>query len=609
MKLQRHIIVVNLSVVNKLKKSLCYLYCAWDKIQLKSATKKYIMEQSTALAILKSGRNVFVTGSAGSGKTYIINQYIKFLKERRIPVAVTASTGIAATHMNGMTIHAWSGIGVRNHVSKSDLATMREKKYLREKLKLVRVLIIDEISMLHKNQLNLVNKVLKYFKETEIAFGGIQVIFSGDFFQLPPIGMPTEKARDKFAFMSSAWLEANPAICYLQEQHRQKDNRLHQILNDIRDKNISVQSRQWLEARKQTETEEGSTPPVLFTHNQDVSRTNNNFLTQLEGKMQLFKATTKGNKKLLELLKKSVRAPEEIYLKIGAKVMFVKNNYELNYVNGSLAEVVEFLSARTAVVAFADGRKLEVATETWSIEDEMGKTLASYNQIPLRLAWAITVHKSQGMTLDNAVIDLSKTFEKGQGYVALSRLKDLEGLYLNGINDKALEVDDLAYKADLRFRELSSQQDKLAEPKELERKSILFIKFCGGITDPVSIKQYQQKLLEKKKNKASHLISMDYIKKGYGAAKIATERGLAESTIIGHIIKLSALFPEYDLSQYCPDKKMLNRVKNTYATILGEQDESKLRDDGKVNSKALFEAMNQEIGYPEIRLALHFLGI
>ena len=178
------------------------------------------MKQSTALAILKSGRNVFVTGSAGSGKTYIINQYIKFLKERRIPVAVTASTGIAATHMNGMTIHAWSGIGVRNHISKNDLISMREKKYLREKLQQVKVLIIDEISMLHKNQLNLVNKVLKYFKESDRAFGSIQIVFCGDFFQLPPIGMPTEMARDKFAFMSSAWLEASPAICYLQEQHR-----------------------------------------------------------------------------------------------------------------------------------------------------------------------------------------------------------------------------------------------------------------------------------------------------------------------------------------------------------------------------------------------------
>ena len=567
------------------------------------------MKQSTALAILKSGRNVFVTGSAGSGKTYIINQYIKFLKERRIPVAVTASTGIAATHMNGMTIHAWSGIGVRNHISKNDLISMREKKYLREKLQQVKVLIIDEISMLHKNQLNLVNKVLKYFKESDRAFGSIQIVFCGDFFQLPPIGMPTEMARDKFAFMSSAWLEASPAICYLQEQHRQKDNRLNQILNEIRDRQIGHESKKYLQERLNTPEVAANQAPVLYTHNQDVSRTNNNYLNQLEGKMQLLKAKTKGNKKLLELLKKSVRAPEKIYLKIGAKVMFVKNNYEMNYVNGSLAEVVNFTASGAVLVAFEDGRKLEVPIETWSIEDEMGKVLASYSQVPLRLAWAITVHKSQGMTLDSAVIDLSKTFEKGQGYVALSRLKDMNGLYLIGINDKALEVDDLAYKADLRFRELSMHQVRLAEPEELQRKSDLFVKYCGGITDPVSIKQYQQKLLEKKKNKASHLISLDYIKKGYSAAKIATERGLAESTIIGHIIKINDQFPEYDISAYCPDDSLLKRVKNTYATILSEQDASKLHEDGKVSSKVLFEAMNQELSYPQIRLALHFLGI
>lgn len=568
------------------------------------------MKQSTALAILKSGRNTFITGSAGTGKTYIINQYIQFLKERRIPVAVTASTGIAATHMNGMTIHAWSGIGVRNHVNASDLAVMKGKKYLREKLQKVKVLIIDEISMLHKNQLNLVNKVLKYFKETDRAFGGIQVVFCGDFFQLPPIGLVSETARDKFAFMSSAWLEASPAICYLKEQYRQEDNKLHQILNEIRGRCISIKSKNWLKSRQEVSKHVGiKSPPVLYSHNIDVSRTNNTYLNELEGKMQQFSAKTKGNKKLLELLRKSVRAPEKIYLKTGAKVMFVKNNYELNYVNGTLGTVIAFGTSGAPIVEFEDGRKLDVAMETWSVEDDMGKSLASYSQLPLRLAWAITVHKSQGMTLDCAEMDLSKSFEKGQGYVALSRLKNLEGLYLTGINEMALEVDELAYKADKRFMELSEHQSNVADQEELNRKSELFVKYCGGITDPVSIKQYNQKLLEKRKNKATHLISMDYMKKGWTAAQIAVERGLAESTIIGHIIKVSDLYPEFDLQTYRPEQALLQRVKNTYASILSEQDDSKLRDDGKVSSKVLFEAMNQELSYPQIRLALHFLGI
>src|SRR5690606_33971295 len=182
------------------------------------------MLQSKALAIMKSGRNVFLTGSAGAGKTYVLNQYIQYLKEHRIGVAVTASTGIAATHMNGQTIHSWSGIGIKDNISTRHLTSLKEKKYFTKKMDLVKVLVIDEISMLHRNQLDMVNKVLKYFKGNQLAFGGIQVIFSGDFFQLPPIGNDLEESREKFAFMSDAWLETEPVICYLTEQHRQTEN-------------------------------------------------------------------------------------------------------------------------------------------------------------------------------------------------------------------------------------------------------------------------------------------------------------------------------------------------------------------------------------------------
>ena len=134
------------------------------------------MKQEQALAFLKSGKNIFLTGSAGTGKTYVLNQYISYLKERKVPVAVTASTGIAATHINGMTIHAWAGIGIKDHLTSAQLRTLKTKKYLEKKLDKVEVLIIDEISMLHQKQLNLVDQVLKYFKMNQLAFGGIQVI-------------------------------------------------------------------------------------------------------------------------------------------------------------------------------------------------------------------------------------------------------------------------------------------------------------------------------------------------------------------------------------------------------------------------------------------------
>ncbi|MCH2021072.1 MAG: AAA family ATPase [Saprospiraceae bacterium] len=566
------------------------------------------MNQSTALSILKSGKNVFLTGSAGSGKTYILNQYIQYLKERKIPVAVTASTGIAATHMNGMTIHAWSGIGVRNNISTSDLAFMRTKKYLREKMEAAQVLIIDEISMLHKTQIEMVNKVLKYFKQNNYAFGGIQVVFSGDFYQLPPVGITNENNREKFAFMSKAWLEAKLAICYLTEQHRQCDNHLNNILNDIRKLKISSKSLELLKLAKKTKLNKDWEPPVLYSHNHDVNRTNNKFLRELSGKTTTYKASTKGNKKLVEMLKNSVRAEEYLYLKIGAKIMFVKNNYEKSYRNGTLGKVNGYSNDGLPIIELTDGKQLTVEPENWSIEDDMGKSLASFKQIPIRLAWAITVHKSQGMTLEYAKVDLTRTFEKGQGYVALSRLKNLNGLHLLGFNDIALQVDTLAFKADQRFQELSKKEETIINKQELEKRSIAFIKYCGGITDPEEIKRHNKKKKEKKeKKKATHLISKEYIEQGLTIEEIAEERGLTTGTITGHIIKISDIYPSFNLSKYCPEPSILNEVKKAYSNILAEKQPEKLREDGTVSSKALYNAMNQKLNYNEIKLALLFI--
>ena len=287
------------------------------------------MNQEKALAILKSGKSIFLTGSAGTGKTYVLNKYIKYLKERRVSVSITASTGIAATHLEGTTIHAWSGIGIKDSLSSRNLQDLRKKKYLKKNIDKSKVLIIDEISMLHKKQLDMVNEVLKYFKETEEAFGGIQLVLCGDFFQLPPIGSYSETNLDKFSFMSQSWLDANLSICYLTDQYRQTDNTLNQILNEIRTGNISQNSKEILSSNKVIlDVEE---PTKLYTHNVDVDRINIQHLNSIKGKKENYKATIKGNLKLAETVKRSIMAPEKLELKIGSKVMFVKNNHEKGY--------------------------------------------------------------------------------------------------------------------------------------------------------------------------------------------------------------------------------------------------------------------------------------
>ncbi|KAA3650932.1 MAG: helicase [Bacteroidetes bacterium] len=561
------------------------------------------MKQEKALAILKSGRNVFLTGSAGAGKTFVLNQYIDYLKERKIAVAVTASTGIAATHMNGMTIHSWAGIGIKESLTRAQLVSMKTKKYLAKHLEAVKVLIIDEISMLHQNQLALVNQVLQFFKENSLPFGGIQLVLSGDFFQLPPIGKSGERSKDKFAFMSPVWVQANLNVCYLTEQFRQTDDELNRILNEIRTGFISEQSLRLLENASSQSFQKDIEPTKLYTHNLDVDAINLEHLKSISGKKRYFEASTKGNEKLVETLNNSVLAPENLELKIGAKVMFVKNNLEKGYVNGSLGTVLGFTDDGFPSVKLLNGKTIKVEEENWSIIDDHGKTLASYNQIPLRLAWAITVHKSQGMTLEAAEIDLSKTFETGQGYVALSRLKKLENLRLLGLNTMALKVDSLAHKADKRFKELATIIDEELSAEELLKEAPLFVKKCDGISDLKELKKHKAKLREKKIKGSSaristYEISYGYLKQNMPLAEIAEKRGMALSTISGHLIKVKKDHPEANLSFYKPKSSILKKVEAAH---------KKVRTEDGVSIKAMYEYLKGKVTYEDIHLSLAFI--
>ncbi len=266
------------------------------------------MQQDKALAILKSGKNGFLTGSAGTGKTYVLNQYIDYLKARKVPVAITASTGIAATHMNGQTIHSWAGIGIKDSLSSHDLKKLSDKAYLVKKMNAIEVLILDEISMLHKRQLQMVSRVLQYFKGNYEAFGGVQVVLSGDFFQLPPVSKVEETNRSKFAFMSEAWLDAKLTICYLTEQYRQSDNELNEILNEIRSGAVSANSQELLYEARHNHLKD-NVPTKLYSHNLDVDRINVEHLNSLAGDPFKFTAKIKGNLNMADMLKKSILTP------------------------------------------------------------------------------------------------------------------------------------------------------------------------------------------------------------------------------------------------------------------------------------------------------------
>ncbi len=418
------------------------------------------MKQKEALEILKSGYNVFLTGCAGAGKTHLLNDYISFLRKKRVPVGITASTGIAATHIGGVTIHSFSGMGILNELTSSDLNRILKKSYLAKSLKKVQVLIIDEISMLSLDQLDIADKIIRSFLKSEEPFGGMQVILCGDFFQLPPI-----KNNDNlysrgtaFAYKSRAWRDLDLRVCYLVEQYRHKEKDLLFVLDSIRKNEANEDAVNLLRGRYKAGIKEGEEITKLYTHNINVDSINNKELEKLPGKKKAFQMKKRGPQALTKTLGKNLLAPEKLELKIGAVVMFVKNNREKGYVNGTLGRVIRF-EGDQPVVKTKEGKYVKVEQEKWNIEEE-GEIKAEVRQIPLRLAWAITVHKSQGTTLDAAEIDLSRAFEPGMGYVALSRIRSLKGLRLMGLNKTALTANEEVVEMDKAFRKASKEDRK-----------------------------------------------------------------------------------------------------------------------------------------------------
>ena len=425
------------------------------------------MKQQAALDILKLGHSVFLTGPAGSGKTYLLKQYIEYLKANNIGVAVTASTGIAATHMNGQTIHSWSGMGIMDVFNEEEYLKLKKRHYHKHRFDAVKVLIIDEISMLHAHQLDIVNSICKKFKNPFLPFGGLQVILCGDFFQLPPVTRYGQVAH--YVVESAAWEEMSPKICYLEEQHRQEDQKMLKILGDIRSKACSQETLEMLASRAGQEIKKNVTPTKLFTHNVNVDAMNDFQLKKIKGEAKMFQMTSSGIDQIAAAVRKGCLAPEVLVVKKGAVVMFVKNNFERGYVNGTLGKVVGYDDKEFPIVQTLAGKNIAATPEKWSIEED-GDELASITQEPLRLARAITVHKSQGMTLDAVEMDLSKSFEYGMGYVALSRVRTLDGIKLLGINKMALQVNPTVAEFDKILEELSdSNVLELAKMKKTEK--------------------------------------------------------------------------------------------------------------------------------------------
>ena len=561
------------------------------------------MTQDQALTILKTGANVFLTGEPGSGKTYTINKYTSFLRSHGIKPAITASTGIAATHIGGMTIHSWCGIGIKDKLSRAELHTIATNKRIEKRVKAAKVLIIDEISMLPPATLQMIEAICREVKENQQPFGGMQVLLVGDFFQLPPVVKKNydENYQDdlfgvappRFAYESEVWKNAEFVTCYLTQQYRQDDDVLLSVLSKIRRNSFDDTSLCQIKTRKIEVSTIPEFIPKLYSHNQNVDAVNDAELAKIPGRAIVFTMTSSGPEALIRAMMKGCLSPEKLYLKKGAVVMFTKNDQKGKFVNGTLGTVEGFHGEdNLPMVKTRDGQNLVVVFSVWWVEED-GKTRGKLVQIPLRLAWAITVHKSQGISLDEAVIDLSRVFEFGQGYVAISRVRRLSGIYLLGWNEMAFQVDPEVVKVDEQFREESQSAENVYQNisiSEIETMSQDFITACGG-----NVKAGDYATNNIVETSSTYDETLKLWKEGKIIAEIASERKLVTGTIISHIEEL--------VEQKKIDKLELDRIVAPSLRKDLPVIHAAFKKLGSDKLSPVREYFNEEYSYEDLKLA------
>lgn len=379
-------------------------------------------EQKEVYRAVLERRNVLVTGSAGTGKSTLLEA----LRAKFRDMIVTASTGIAAVNVFGRTVHSWSGVNTMKPIESVLEEVIRRKQYA-SRIKRAKILAVDEISMLDVSMLDSMDHIFRTIRGSDKPFGGIQMIFFGDFLQLPPV------KGTGFAFESSAWKKADIKTFHLTHVFRQKDREFSSILNQIRIGEITPEVAAFLTSRKGLKPNKKIKPVVVHTHNDDVDKENAWALSKLKGEPHQWTAKDFGEEGPLKNIQRNCLAPEVLTLKVGAQVMCLWNIApEDGIANGSIGIVTE-IDGDTPIVQFENGLIHEFERKTWECRDGE-KFLAGRSQMPLRLAYSITVHKSQGMTLDAIEVSLEKCFSAGQAYVALSRCRTVDGLFIKSLN-------------------------------------------------------------------------------------------------------------------------------------------------------------------------------
>jgi len=403
---------------------------------IKSVSSKFELTscQQNALALLKGADNIFLTGVAGSGKSFLLNQFLKEKDWKIYPVV--ASTGVAAVLVRGVTFHSFFGLGIMEGGLEKTLKRAFKDKRLKKRLTRANAVVIDEISMIPGKALHAAELICQKIRGKPIPWGGLRIIAVGDFGQLPPVNVHDE--MKDWAFMSETWRKSGFQVAYLKTVMRSRDEEFLEVLNFIRDGEVNETVTKFLDSRVQDPGPKFS-GTILFPHRHSVEEYNLKKLEGLPGKIFSFKTEYSGKERFLDQIKKTAPVPEVLHLKIGALVMIRKNDPNHEFVNGSLGRIKAIDSSGIGVY-LSNGNYVAFEKETFSCLNAEGEEVAAAKNFPVNLAWATTIHKSQGMTLDSATMDLSKVFEAGQTYVALSRVKSAKELYLTAWDPKTIRA-------------------------------------------------------------------------------------------------------------------------------------------------------------------------
>ncbi len=411
------------------------------------------LEQKCAFDAYRTERSVFVTGPAGTGKSFLIDTIVQDAKRCHYNVAVTSMTGVSALLIDGVTLHSYLGIGTGQAMIRQLFPKILKDKRARTRWRTTDVLIIDEVSMMDGTLFDKLENLARMIRESDEFFGGMQLILVGDLFQLPPVKYQSKGLLIHSSAFKAHFVERKDGLVVrLKQIIRQSDPVFTKILMEIREGRVSEDTRNRLGAiQAKSHQEEGKIEPtLLYTHRANVDAINASRLKEIKSEPKEYRATTSicnGPKRTSERQKKFFNdiinarcpAPAVLQLKVGAQVMLTKNlRLKDGLANGSRGVVVGLYDT-SALVEFANGCIETIGYAKWDVRID-DNTKVRRHQLPLVLAWATTIHKSQGATLDCVMAELASIFEYGQMYTALSRVRTIEGLSLSGLDVARLPV-------------------------------------------------------------------------------------------------------------------------------------------------------------------------